>query len=51
MAINFVVPEVSSSPYLLYSYHILVHLQFILLNIPPPLFVLLFTPKSLGSVQ
>jgi hypothetical protein len=29
MAINFAIPEVSSSPYLLYFYHILVHPHFI----------------------
>jgi len=33
MAINFAVPEISSSPFLLYLYHTLVHPQFILLNI------------------
>ena len=41
MAINFAVPEVSSPSHLLYFYHILVHPQFILLNIPL-LFLLFF---------
>jgi len=34
MAINFVVPEVSLPPFLLYFYRTPVHLQFILLNTP-----------------
>jgi len=46
MAINFAVPEVSSPPHLLYFHHILVHPQFILLNILL-FFVLLFTPKTI----
>jgi len=33
MAINFTVLEVNSSPHLVYFYHVLVHLRFILLNI------------------
>jgi len=54
MAINFAVPEVSSSPYLLHFYHILVYPQFILLNILLPFFssfVLLSTQKPLEFVQ
>jgi len=49
MAINFTVPEVSSSLHLVYLYHIFVHLQFILLNILPLffLFVPIFTPNTI----
>jgi len=47
MAINFAVLEVSSAPYLLYFYHILVHLQFILLNTLLSFFLLFFfLPKN-----
>jgi len=48
MAINFTVPEVSSSSYLLYLYRIPVYPQFILLNVFPfSSFVLLFIFKTI----